>query len=420
MRKANEFIVGIIGLGYVGLPLASILSKKFDCVGFDISQSRVNDLVSGVDRTGELKREEFDNLDRLLFTSKPEDLQACNFYIVTVPTPINSQSLPDFGPLKSASLLIGSVLKPGDIVVYESTVYPGATEEVCVPILESHSGLRAGIDFFYGYSPERINPGDSTNRVENILKITSGCNDEIAEIIDGVYGSVISAGTFKASSVRVAEAAKVIENAQRDVNIAFMNEIAKILGNLGIDTTEVLEAASTKWNFMRFSPGLVGGHCIGVDPYYLIKKAEDSGYDPQLLKISRATNESVPQYIADRLFHLTKSDLPILILGATFKENCPDLRNSKVKDLFNCLVSEGYSVTVVDPVADEQELRGLYGNVSTELLSDYGAIVLAVAHDEFIVHGSLVYEDRISEGGVIFDVKSKVKHARDGIKVERL
>lgn len=422
MKRSNQ-IIGVIGMGYVGLPLAVLLSKKYECVGFDVNADRIRELRKGIDRTGELTNEEINNLDRLKLSFDFNDLKSCDFFIVTVPTPVNSANLPDFGPLESASRLIAGVLKRNDIVVYESTVYPGATEEMCIPILEQYSGLRAGRDFYFGYSPERISPGDPSKRVENIVKVTSGCNDTVAEVIDDLYASVILAGTFKAASVRVAEAAKVIENAQRDINIAFMNQISMIFGNLGINTSDVLDAASTKWNFIQFSPGLVGGHCIGVDPYYLIKKALDSGCDPKLLKASREINEGMPRHIANRLKSCLGSDggkCQILILGATFKENCPDLRNSKVKDLYECFVGEGYVVTVLDPIADQQELAAIYGELSMELQGSYGAMVLAVAHDEFIDAGALVHEYLVADGGVIYDVKSKVKSVRRGIKLMRL
>ena len=422
MKKNNQ-IIGVVGLGYVGLPLAAILSQKYECIGYDIAADRIQELSKGVDRTGELTNEEMNNLGRLKFSCDSTDLKHCDFFIITVPTPVNNENIPDFGPLESASKLIGGLLKKDDIVVYESTVYPGATEEICVPILERYSGLQAGDDFFYGYSPERINPGDLLNRVENIIKVTSGCNETVAKVIDDLYASVIVAGTFKAASVKVAEAAKVIENAQRDVNIAFMNQISMIFGNLGIDTSDVLDAAATKWNFMKFSPGLVGGHCIGVDPYYLIKKAVDSGCAPKLLKVSREINEGVPQYIADRLIaslgpEVTK--LPILILGATFKENCPDLRNSKVKELYDIFIDQGYEVTVTDPRASLDELGGLYSNTTVLPKASYSAIVLAVAHDDFFDKGFLIHEDRVIEGGVIFDVKSKIKDIRNDITLMKL
>lgn len=422
MKRSNQ-IIGIVGLGYVGLPLAAILSQKYECIGYDIAADRIQDLRKGIDRTGELTPEEMSNLGRLKFSCDSTDLTYCDFYIITVPTPVNNQNIPDFGPLESASKLIGGSLNKDDVVVYESTVYPGATEEICVPILEKYSGLQAGDDFFYGYSPERINPGDPLNRVENIIKVTSGCNETVAEVIDDLYASVIVAGTFKAASVKVAEAAKVIENAQRDVNIAFMNQISMIFGNLGIDTSDVLDAAATKWNFMKFSPGLVGGHCIGVDPYYLIKKAVDSGCDPKLLKVGREINEGVPQYIADRLTASLDSELtkfPILILGATFKENCPDLRNSKVKELYDIFIDQGYEVTVTDPRASLDELSGLYSNTTVLPKASYSAIVLAVAHDDFFDKGFLIHEDRVIKGGVIFDVKSKIKDIRNDITLMKL
>ena len=419
----EKLSIGIVGLGYVGLPLAAILSKKYNCVGFDISPQRVEELNDGFDRTGELSKGRLAQLTGLTYTTDPSDLNYCNFFIVTVPTPVSSSNIPDFRPLKDASKIIGEILKKGDIVVYESTVYPGATEEICIPILERASGLTAINDFLYGYSPERINPGDVSNRVENIVKVTSGCNDYAAQIIDGVYSSVIIAGTFKAASVRVAEAAKVIENAQRDVNIAFMNQISLIFEKLDINTADVLAAAATKWNFLPFSPGLVGGHCIGVDPYYLIAKSEEVGCDPGLLKVSRAINEGMSAHIVARIKKfLVYEDRPLsaLILGATFKEDCPDLRNSKVKELHELLMLEAFECSVIDPVADEGEMRLYYGDSIDVPSKQFDVVILAVPHEHFFVGNHLVYEDRVRSGGLIFDVKSRLKSTMDGVTLFQL
>ena len=408
----KKFKIGIVGLGYVGLPLAAILSEKYDCVGFDISKERVGELKLGKDRTRELDQQRLFGLKNLSYTSNSLDLRECNFFIVTVPTPVSSAKVPDFEPLKSASKILGQILKKDDIVVYESTVNPGATEEICIPLLEETSGLKAFDDFLYGYSPERINPGDSANRVENIKKVTSGCNNVAAEIIDRVYASVILAGTFKAASVRVAEASKVIENAQRDVNIAFMNQVSLIFEKLDINTSDVLEAAATKWNFLKFSPGLVGGHCIGVDPYYLIAKSEEVGCEPKLLKIARSINEGMAQHIVYRIkTFVGNSDRShsILILGATFKEDCPDLRNSKVKELYELLIEEDFECDVIDPVASEDEMIVEYGAVAKVLDKQYDIVILAVPHSSFILKGRLTYERHIRDGGLIFDVKSILK-----------
>lgn len=412
----KQNIIGIIGLGYVGLPLAAALSKKHRCIGFDISMDRIKDLNNCIDKTGEMTSSEIKNLTGLTFTGNENDLKICNFFIVTVPTPINKHKVPDFGPLESASELIGRVIKKDNIVVYESTVYPGATEEKCIPIIEKHSGLVAVDEFLYGYSPERINPGDKSNSVENIVKVTSGCNDIAAKIIDDVYASIITAGTYKASSVRVAEAAKVIENAQRDVNIAFMNQISMIFGKLDINTNDVIEAASTKWNFLKFSPGLVGGHCIGVDPYYLIAKSEEVGCDAKMLKVARDINEGMPQYILEKIKSHTKNNktnLSVLILGATFKENCPDLRNSKVKELYDLLFKSNYQTRVIDSVADKSEMSEIYKGSFKDDINKYDVIILSVPHDSFFKNSELIYLSRLKKGGIIFDVKSKIDNVQN-------
>lgn len=414
--------IGIIGLGYVGLPLAALLSDKYLCKGFDISNERIKELNAGFDRTEEISREQIRNLSNLNFTNKISDLSKCNFFIITVPTPIDKSMMPDFGPLESASKLVGSILKKDDIVVYESTVYPGATEEICVPILEKISKLNAYSDFLFGYSPERINPGDKENKVENIVKVTSGCNEFAAKAIDDVYSSVINAGTFKASSVKVAEAAKVIENAQRDVNIAFMNQISLIFSKLDISTRDVLDAAGSKWNFLKFSPGLVGGHCIGVDPYYLIKKSEAAGCNPALLKVSRDINESMAINIIEKIEkHSHKNnEKSALILGATFKEDCPDLRNSKVLDLYNLLIEKEYSVSIIDNIANQDEMLDLYGDDFGDNKETYDLVILAVPHADFFKNNIMSYQSRLNSNGILFDIKSRLESSPDGITILRL
>src|SRR6187549_323472 len=376
--------IGIIGLGYVGLPLAVEFGKVIDVVGFDINKERIEELKKGYDRTKEVTAEELRSSGKLSFSYELDDLRSCNYFIVTVPTPVDEFKKPDLSPLLSASKTVGSVLKKGDIVIYESTVYPGCTEEVCVPELEKVSGLEFNRDFFCGYSPERINPGDKLHRVTTIKKVTSGSTPEVAEKVDQLYRKIIIAGTHKASSLKVAEAAKVIENSQRDVNIAFVNELALIFERIGIDTHEVLEAAGTKWNFLPFKPGLVGGHCIGVDPYYLTHKAESLGYHPQVILSGRRINDNMGVYIANSVIKLmAQNDLPInkarvLMLGITFKENCPDIRNSKVVDVIHELQSFGTHVDIYDPHADSDEVKHEYGLSLTKTLAKrYHAIVLA-------------------------------------------
>ena len=383
--------IAMIGLGYVGLPLAVEFGKKYTTVGFDINQSRIDELKLGNDHTLEVSDEELASANKLSFTANPEEIKHCNVYIVTVPTPINDYKQPDLTPLEKASTLLGKVIKQGDIVIYESTVYPGATEEVCVPILEEISGLAFNQDFFVGYSPERINPGDKAHRVTNILKVTSGSTADIAEQIDQLYKSIITAGTHKASSIKVAEAAKVIENTQRDVNIALINELALIFNRLDIDTEEVLLAAGTKWNFLPFRPGLVGGHCIGVDPYYLTYKAQSIGYNPEIILSGRRINDDMGEYVVSRLvklmlqkrIHVQKSD--ILIMGLTFKENCPDIRNTRVVDIVNELQTYGVNVHVYDPWVDPKVVEEEYGikPITTLEENKFDAIVLAVAHEQF-------------------------------------
>jgi UDP-N-acetyl-D-galactosamine dehydrogenase len=401
--------IGIIGLGYVGLPLAVEFGKVMDVVGFDINQERIGELKNGFDRTDEVDRDELKGAAKLTFSSDRNDLRGISIFIVTVPTPVDEFKKPDLFPLISASETVGQVLKKGDIVIYESTVYPGCTEEVCVPVLERVSGLKFNADFFCGYSPERINPGDKTRRVSTIKKVTSGSTPEIAERVDQLYQKVIRAGTHKASSLKVAEAAKVIENSQRDINIAFVNELAMIFERVGIDTTEVLEAAGTKWNFLPFKPGLVGGHCIGVDPYYLTYKAEGLGYRPEVILSGRRINDNMGIHIATCVVKLmAKKDLPInkskiLVLGITFKENCPDIRNSRVIDVITELRSYGASVDVYDPRANSREVEHEYGlTLLKSPVQKYHAIVLAVSHVEF---ASLNWEAIRDDNTVVYDVK---------------
>jgi len=401
--------IGIIGLGYVGLPLAVEFGKLIDVVGFDINQARIEELKKGIDRTLETDHEELASAIKLSFSYNPEDLRKVNHFIVTVPTPVDDYKTPDLTPLIKASETVGKVLKKGDIVIYESTVYPGCTEEDCVPVLEKFSGLKYNVDFFCGYSPERINPGDKQHRLPNIKKVTSGSNPEIAERVDQLYKKIIKAGTHKASSIKVAEAAKVIENAQRDINIAFVNELSLIFEKMGIDTHEVLNAAGTKWNFLPYKPGLVGGHCIGVDPYYLTYKAESLGYHPEVILAGRRINDNMGAHIASRVIKLmTQNDLPVnkakvLVLGITFKENCPDIRNSKVIDVIRELKSYGTDVEVYDPQADAAEVNHEYGlSLTPSLNKKYAAIVLAVSHKEF---SSIDWSVIKSAKTIVYDVK---------------
>jgi UDP-N-acetyl-D-galactosamine dehydrogenase len=382
--------IGVIGLGYVGLPLAVEFGKILDVVGFDINKERIEELKKGFDRTLEVDKPELLSAVKLSYSSNPEDLKSVNHFIITVPTPVDEFKTPDLTPLKKASEAVGKFLKKGDIVIYESTVYPGCTEEDCVPVLEKFSGLKFNVDFYCGYSPERINPGDKQHRLPNILKVTSGSTPEIAERVDQLYKKIIVAGTHKASSLKVAEAAKVIENSQRDINIAFVNELSLIFEKMGIDTHEVLEAAGTKWNFLPYKPGLVGGHCIGVDPYYLTYKADSLGYHPQVILAGRRINDNMGIHIANRVIKLmTQNDLPVnkakvLVLGITFKENCPDIRNSRAIDVIRELQSFGADVEVYDPHADAAEVKHEYNlNLTADLNKAYSAIVLAVSHTEF-------------------------------------
>ncbi len=382
--------IGIIGLGYVGLPLAVEFGKIAEVIGFDINEQRIAELTNGIDRTLEVDVEGLKSAKMLTFTSNAQQLQSVNYFIVTVPTPVDIYKNPDLTPLIKASETVGKILKKGDIVIYESTVYPGCTEEDCVPVLEKFSGLKFNTDFYCGYSPERINPGDKQHRLPNIKKVTSGSTPEIAERVDQLYKKIIVAGTHKASSIKVAEAAKVIENAQRDINIAFVNELSLIFERMNIDTHEVLEAAGTKWNFLPYKPGLVGGHCIGVDPYYLTYKADSLGYYPQVILAGRRINDNMGTHIASRVIKLmTQHDLPIknskiLVLGITFKENCPDIRNSRAIDVIRELQSFGADVEVYDPHASNDEVKHEYEiSLIDRLDKKYAAIVLAVSHQEF-------------------------------------
>ena len=419
--KISKHKITIIGLGYVGLPLAIEFSKKFSVVGFDINKLRINELQSGFDRTREVSKDQFKKVkiytDRtksngILFTNKIESIKDSNIYIVTVPTPINEFKSPDLNPLISASMMLGTILKKGDIVIYESTVYPGCTEEVCVPVLEKTSNLTYNKDFFCGYSPERINPGDKINTLVNIKKVTSGSTPIIADLVDEIYNKIIIAGTHKAPSIKVAEASKAIENAQRDINISFMNELALIFDRIGIDTTDVIEAASTKWNFLKYKPGLVGGHCIGVDPYYLAHKAQSLGYHPEVILSGRRVNDDMGLFVSNKLIKLMiqkgikVSGAKVLILGFTFKENCPDTRNSKVIDIYKELVQFGINVNIFDPHANANEVNKEYGIrlIEKKHLVVYDAILLAVSHSEFLKLNILKLKK--NEKTVIFDIKS--------------
>jgi UDP-N-acetyl-D-galactosamine dehydrogenase len=423
--------IAIIGLGYVGLPLARLFATKYPVVGFDINQKRIEELNSGKDFTLEVADEV---LQKVLVKSSPfnknlnsglycsanlNDIQDANIYIITVPTPVDKNNRPDLTPLYKASETVGKVLKKGDVVIYESTVYPGATEEECIPVLEKVSGLQFNVDFFAGYSPERINPGDKEHTVEKILKVTAGSTTEIGIKVNELYQSVIIAGTHLAPTIKVAEAAKVIENSQRDINIAFVNELAKIFNLLNIDTHAVLEAAGTKWNFLPFKPGLVGGHCIGVDPYYLAQKAQEAGYHPEIILAGRRLNDSMGQYVASQVVKLmikkgiTVNGAQLLMLGITFKENCPDVRNTKIVDVVSALEEYGIIVTIYDPWANPEEVKHEYGlNMNKELPSEkYEAIVLGVAHNEFL---TMNFEILKKDNAVVYDVKGILNNCIDG------
>jgi len=405
--------LAVIGLGYVGLPLAVEFGKNRPVVGFDINQGRIAELQIGSDSTLEVEDDELAKAKELTFSHNPTDLADCNVYIVTVPTPINAHKRPDLTPLIKASEMIGKLLQPGDTVIYESTVYPGATEEDCVPVLEANSGLTFNKDFFAGYSPERINPGDKQHRLPTITKVTSGSTPETAEFVDALYASIITAGTHRAPSIKVAEAAKVIENTQRDLNIALINELALIFNRMGIDTEAVLQAAGTKWNFLPFRPGLVGGHCIGVDPYYLTHKAEAIGYHPQIILAGRRLNDGMGEYVASQAVKamlkraITVKDARVLVMGLTFKENCPDLRNTRVVDVVEEMVDFGINVDVFDPWADPVQAKEEYG---LELVEEpesgsYDAIILAVAHSQFVTLGAAGIRAFGKEEHIIYDLK---------------
>lgn len=411
----TEKRIGVIGLGYVGFPLACLFAKKYQVIGYDINERRINEINAGIDSTNEVTPEALKNAlaNDMVCTNKIDDLRVCNMYVVAIPTPVDDFYNPELMPLKNASIVVGEVLKKGDYVIYESTVYPGVTEEICAPILEEVSGLKLNEDFYIGYSPERINPGDKEHTVENIPKITSGSTPEAAEIIDELYNSVLLNGTHRAPTIKVAEAAKILENTQRDVNIAFMNEIAIVFNALGIDTTDVLEAAGTKWNFLKFSPGLVGGHCISVDPYYLIQRATSRGVVPRIMMEARRLNNTMGNYVAERvvrclnLHDISAHNAKLLLLGFTFKENCPDIRNTKVVDIYNSLKAYSSNILVYDPWVSKEAAKHEYGvEVSTDERDiergEYDAVIYCVKHDCF---NSLGLERLHKPNGVFYDVK---------------
>lgn len=405
--------IALIGLGYVGLPLAVEFGKKFETFGFDINEPRVQELKQGKDSTLEVEPEELKQATKLSYTTNPDEIRDCNIYIVTVPTPIDQYKRPDLTPLIKASEMLGNILSIGDIIIYESTVYPGATEEVCVPILEQQSGLEFNQDFYCGYSPERINPGDKEHSVTTIKKVTSGSTPEIADKVDALYQTIITAGTHKASSIKVAEAAKVIENTQRDINIALINELALIFNKLNIDTEEILKAAGSKWNFLPFRPGLVGGHCIGVDPYYLTHKAIEVGYHPEIILAGRRMNDSMGSYVAEQVTKLMNKkrihvvDAKILIMGLTFKENCPDIRNTRVVDLIEEFKGLNCNVDVYDPWVDKDECQHEYDVMPIEVPAEgkYDAVIIAVAHNEFKEMGVDSFRKLGRENHVLYDIK---------------
>lgn len=428
MNLDTKIKIAVIGLGYVGLPLARLFATQYPVVGFDINEKRISELQQGTDSTLEvtaavlqsvLVHDFEENANGLLCSSAITDIADCNYYIVTVPTPVDKNNRPDLTPLYKSSTTVGKVLKKGDIVIYESTVYPGVTEEECVPVLEQVSGLQFNVDFFAGYSPERINPGDKEHTVEKILKITSGSTPEIGQKVNALYQSVIVAGTHLAPSIKVAEAAKVIENSQRDINIAFVNELAKIFNLLDIDTSAVLKAAGTKWNFLPFKPGLVGGHCIGVDPYYLAQKAQEKGYHPEIILAGRRLNDSMGEYVASQVVKLmikkgvTINGAQLLLLGITFKENCPDVRNTKIVDVVRAFVEYGIQVTIYDPWANTEEVAHEYGLTTINELPEttFDAIVLGVAHQAFL---DMDYTALRKEKSVLYDVKGVLQVPVDG------
>ncbi|GAA4937495.1 nucleotide sugar dehydrogenase [Algibacter agarivorans] len=419
--------IAIIGLGYVGLPLARLFATKYSVVGFDINEKRISELQQGKDVTLEIEndvlkavlKDSADSSNGLFCSSNSDDIKDCNYYVVTVPTPIDKNNRPDLTPLYKSSETVGKVLKKGDIVIYESTVYPGATEDECVPILEKISGLTFNEDFFAGYSPERINPGDKEHTVDKILKVTAGSTPEIGLKVNDLYASVITAGTHLAPTIKVAEAAKVIENSQRDINIAFVNELAKIFNLMDIDTHAVLEAAGTKWNFLPFKPGLVGGHCIGVDPYYLAQKAQEVGYHPEIILAGRRVNDSMGQYVASEVVKMMlKNDIKvngakILMLGITFKENCPDIRNTKIVDVIQHLKAYGLDITIYDPWVNSEEVKYEYNLEATNLIpkDTFDTIILGVAHKEFL---DMNFNDLLADNGLLYDVKGIIKENVSG------
>lgn len=425
MLQLSDLKIAIIGLGYVGLPLAVEFGKQLPVVGFDIQQKRIQELKSGQDHTLEVSPEELKQAMQLTYSANLGDLNSCNFFIVTVPTPIDEFKQPDLTPLIKASTSIGKVLKKGDVVVYESTVYPGATEEACIPVLEQVSGLKFNQDFFAGYSPERINPGDKLHRVTNILKVTSGSTPEVADFVDAVYQLIVTAGTHKAPSIKVAEAAKVIENTQRDVNIALINELAVIFNKLGIDTEAVLQAAGTKWNFLPFRPGLVGGHCIGVDPYYLTHKAQSLGLHPEIILAARRLNDRMGEYVATQLIkEMVKQRIQvvgsrILVMGLSFKENCPDIRNTKIVDMVKALKEYDLDLDIYDPWVDPLDAAKEYGidPVSSLAYCKYDAIVLAVAHDQFKQMFIDEFKALAKEKYVLYDLKYILNHTDVDIRL---
>ena len=425
MLKLSDLKIAVIGLGYVGLPLAVEFGKKVPVIGFDIHKKRIEELQSGQDHTLEVSSEELQQATQLSYSANLDDLKSCNFFIVTVTTPIDDYKQPDLTPLIKASTSIGQVLKKGDVVVYESTVYPGATEEDCIPVLEKVSGLKFNQDFFAGYSPERINPGDKLHRVTNILKITSGSTPEVADFVDQVYNLIIEAGTHKATSIKVAEAAKVIENTQRDVNIALINELAVIFNKMGIDTEAVLKAAGTKWNFLPFRPGLVGGHCIGVDPYYLTHKAQSIGYHPEIILAGRRLNDGMGAYVVTQLVKaMIKKKIQVegarvLVLGLSFKENCPDIRNTKIIDIVNELQEYNIQADVYDPWVDTQEAQHEYGITPIASLEQgqYDAVILAVAHEQFKAMGATDIRALAKPEHILYDLKYVLEQSESDIRL---
>ncbi|HLO73779.1 MAG TPA: nucleotide sugar dehydrogenase [Flavobacterium sp.] len=426
-REIMGVKIAVIGLGYVGLPLARLFATKYPVIGFDINEQRISELNNGIDLTLEVEEDllksvlvdKSSNKIGLYCSNQLADITDCNYYIVTVPTPVDKHNKPDLTPLYKASETVAKVLKKGDIVIYESTVYPGVTEEECVPVLEKKSGLKFNEDFFAGYSPERINPGDKEHTVEKILKVTAGSTPEIGKKVDALYNSVVTAGTHLAPTIKVAEAAKVIENSQRDINIAFVNELAKIFNILEIDTKAVLEAAGTKWNFLPFKPGLVGGHCIGVDPYYLAQKALEAGYHPEIILAGRRMNDSMGEYVASQVVKLmikkeiVLHEAELLLLGVTFKENCPDVRNTKIVDIVHALKEYGINITIYDPWAKPEEVKHEYGIETTQVLpnSKFDAVILGVAHKEF---AALDLKLLTKDSNVIYDVKGFLSDVVDG------